>query len=247
MNKKLIPIIATSMILASCFGNTEKGGDNDSIQSEEIMTAAEDSTVEEDAEAQPLFKSIDETEYEGHYNYEEEEWTFEETAHYQNEYNREGQLVRKNELLTSSEETYVYNSKGQLESVMSFRGGYSTECTYTYDKNGNLTKETDGETGTVVKRYEYNDKNQCVASYNYYPDDGSLLSKEVYAYDGNGLKKSMTRYVDDEAVGLEVYEYNDRGDMVEERHEQGDETIETMTYEYEYDEQGNWTTKLTTF
>ena len=78
--------------------------------------------------------------------------------------------------------TSKYNEMNQLvtKTIRSMVGAITNDITYTYDKRGNLVKETDSKEGTV-KTYEYDETNKMVRGVNVYGDESA------YVYNGLGI------------------------------------------------------------
>ncbi|MDY3547263.1 hypothetical protein PG291_01410 [Riemerella anatipestifer] len=127
-----------------------------------------------------------------------------------------------------------------------------------YDKNGNLE-------GKYIYNYdEYGNKIEEIA----YFGSGSLAYKYIYKYDDNGNIIESNKYVErkgDEILDSTIiYEYDDNGNIIEEskysgygslyykniyKYDEHGNIIESNkdgihTYRYEYDDKGNWTSRI---
>ena len=119
--------------------------------------------------------------------------------------------------------TYVYDLRGNLKKEFEYNPqGLKSKKTYKYDLKGNLKKEK------------------------FYRSNGELDGKYIYKYDSQG--KVIAKYWFTTKVWLTLkltykntYKYNSQGDLIEEILYKNDGSIENKrSYEYEYDNQGNW-------
>lgn len=189
-------------------------------------------------------------------------------------YNAKGQLTEKSWASKGEKynykTTYAYDTEGRLineTETCSYTdyllGGLDVDITetdtveYTYDKNGNLIKESAKYHGNEIPTetlYEYNEKGQLLtktksgnATHYYYDENGYLMGEYCftdpdtieYAYDENGNIVVMES-CDDYDTEVYTYEYDSNGNMIK----------ETVTYDdsksvyiYEYDKKGNLISK----
>lgn len=151
---------------------------------------------------------------------------------------------------------YTYDENGNLIKFEEKRGldesgnpSYTRYETYEYDENGNVTKKELFFDGVMNYRhtYEYDAKGNKTKE--------TILNFEnkteeiIYTYDENGNLIKTFKPTEKYSLTNE-YTYNDRGDVLSEKIiQEMYETDFTQTvdkiYEYEYDEKGNITKKIT--
>jgi len=188
-----------------------------------------------------------------------------EEENYSMYFDKKGYAVKKEEF-ENNEEKWVYNhdEKGNLIE----KNNYNSEklsLRYIYKYNDNLTEKNKyGRFGKLLSKWKYTyDKNGYLIQVNEYESDGSINSKEIYKNNENGrvikktiyLHEEMNRkikykydengyliekciYYSDVNFGLcYIYMYNESGYLIEEKLMYEKYNI---TYEYEFDKQGNW-------
>ncbi len=144
-------------------------------------------------------------------------------------------------LLSSDEDTYkyTYNGDGTVKEIA--RSG-SRECIYRYKYDSDKrisqisTLNASGKEEDVLK-FTYNKSGKLILAQN-----GS--QKAVFSYDGNGrlIKKDVTD--SDGHTVSDIFEYNDRGELIRATISQDKYGMVNLTEEYQYDENGALTKKV---
>lgn len=150
-------------------------------------------------------------------------------------YDKSGNLIEKNE----------YNSKG----------GLSDTSTYAYDDKDNMTKKGGTSSNACRWTYSYDKDGNMFEKFRYDCDD---RLREKFTYSKNVIERIQTDYEmnqhrlpDDEVRERtkEIITTNDNGNIIERK----EYTFEgrficyltrTTTYEYKYDEKGNWIERI---
>lgn len=139
-------------------------------------------------------------------------------------------------LLSSDADTYkyTYNSDGTVKEIT--RSG-SRECIYRYkydsDKRISQISTVNADSGNDedVLKFTYNNSGKLVSVQN-------SNQKAVFSYDGNGrlIKKDVT---DSDGHTLsDIFEYNDRSELIRATISQDEYGMVNLTEEYQYDENG---------
>lgn len=165
------------------------------------------------------------------------------------EYNENGDITEKRE--------YRVNMLAEDELV--------TLTTYELDEKGNTLSKTTEYPSTAVNPqtdvFTYDFKNREI-KVDLYLTSGELASYNVWKFNKNGLLESLTNYSHEgEQKGQYLYEYNEKGQMIQEFYngEFEGETIFTYneqghvtgvdygsnneSFEYKFDNRGNWVEK----
>ncbi len=144
--------------------------------------------------------------------------------------------------------TYEYDSENNMIEVKT----YDSENNLTniqsnkYDKNGNtiemISKSPKSDKGWKYI-YKYNSDNKKIEQYRYKPD-GSLKDRRTYNYDKKGNEFEQFQHKPDGTIMKFVSEYDEMNNLTIQNwfNEQGEQTHQT-SFEYVYDQQGNWITK----
>lgn len=158
---------------------------------------------------------------------------------------------------TEERESYEYTKEGLLKTAISKGMRYSyayddmdrltekkasgrTLLALAYDREGNLTKQTDVTGTTTEYRYDLSnritevwEKGNCLAAYAYYPDDtikslhcGNLHTE--YTYDADRNLASLKTTLGAEVLADNRYRYDGNGNLVEKQQKHG-----TTTYAYD--------------
>lgn len=143
--------------------------------------------------------------------------------------------------LSSDTDTYkyTYNGDGTVKEIT--RSG-SRECVYSYKYDSDKkisqisTLNASGKEEDVLK-FTYNKSGKLISAQN-----GS--KKAVFSYDGNGrlIKKDITD--SDGYTVSDIFEYNDRGELIRATISQDESGMANLTEEYQYDENGMLTKKV---
>ena len=143
------------------------------------------------------------------------------------------------EFYTESEESYKFNSRGDVTEKPDTDGnsGVVALYRYKYDANRNVVeKVTCSDTGEVYAKYiyKYNSLGKVAEEFYYHPTDlTSYASRRHYLYDTKGLWLGAVDY-DSDGYVLSKYDfrYDDQGNRIE-------ETYSRARYLFEYDDRGN--------
>ena len=181
--------------------------------------------------------------------YERDGSLYEKTIYERNEDGVAQKAMKKN----SSDElksywTYEYDSNDNMIAVKT----YDSENNLTniqsnkYDENGNniemLLKSPDSENGWKYV-YKYNFDNKKIEQFRYKPD-GSLKDRRTYSYDKDGNENLQFKFNPDGSFMKFVSEYDEMDNLTVQNwfNEQDEQTHQT-SFEYVYDEYGNWISK----
>ncbi|WP_188362524.1 hypothetical protein [Flavobacterium orientale] len=181
--------------------------------------------------------------------YETDGSLYEKTIYERNEEGEAQKALKKNSSdETKSYWTYVYDSNNNMIEVNT----YDSENNLTniqsnkYDENGNniemLTKSPESENGWR-NVYKYDLDNKIIEQFKYKPD-GSLKDRRTYSYDKDGNENTQFMFKPDGSFTKFVSEYDEMNNLLIQNwfNEQDDQTHQT-SFEYVYDENGNWITK----
>ena len=143
------------------------------------------------------------------------------------------------EFYTESEESYKFNSRGDVTEKPDTDGhsGVVALYRYKYDANRNVVERvTCSATGEVYAKYisKYNSLGKVAEEFYYHPTDlTNYASRRHYLYDKKGLWLGAVDY-DSDGYVLSKYDfrYDDQGNRIE-------ETYSRSRYLFEYDGRGN--------
>ena len=177
----------------------------------------------------------------------------------ENEYNKEGNLVKRN--------IYKYDDDGnKIEENEYIYERLSDKHTYKYDGNGNMIEENspnwsraykyDGE-GNVVEQNIYNsngsldkkwtfkyNKEGNLVKWNQYNSNGSLDKKWTYKYNKEGNWVKTNSYNSDGSLDTKgIAKYDTNGNIVEIIGYNSDGRFAGKTYFKDIDKYGNWLKK----
>ncbi|WP_250432476.1 RHS repeat domain-containing protein [Hanstruepera flava] len=133
-------------------------------------------------------------------------------------------------------EVKTYDSSDNLVKIQSNK----------YDEKGNnvemILKSPESENGWKYL-YKYNFDNKLVERFRYKPD-GSLKDRRTYSYDKDGNENLQFKFNPDGSFMKFVSEYDEMNNMTIQNwfNEQDEQTHQT-SFEYVYDENGNWISK----
>ncbi len=144
---------------------------------------------------------------------------------YQYEHDQEGNMTKEIAMLPDgtidSETVNVYEAGNHIEQNGYFNGKLNYKWLYKYDEKGNRIEF--GHTGA----------------------DGVVYKKTVYTYDENGNKIQELEYRDGVGGTKTTFEYDDHRNLIREVQLTGSgEVIQTISYDYTYDDTGNWVKKI---
>ena len=164
-------------------------------------------------------------------------------------YNPQGQLFETR--YNSDKTLYVYNPEGYLikDATYSPGGFLKTHYNYQVDTNGKVLKEETYHANQLESTIAYiYDKQGDPVEMRYYDAQGNLLQRVESKFNKQHLaERNRTYDKDNKLVNITNKKYNSQGDCIklqaENKLPQKQKNI--ATYEYKYDNQGNWIAKTT--
>ncbi|HAW20602.1 MAG TPA: hypothetical protein DCX14_10505 [Flavobacteriales bacterium] len=151
-----------------------------------------------------------------------------------------------------SKTTYTYTENGNLaeETYSKSDGSKVSRTTHEYDKSGNEVKMIYYKSVDEHTAYLYNHDMEGNVKEEFVIDkSGVSLGRYTYRWDESGRCIEETRYTPEGDMQYQIaYSYDDYGNRVkevEEREEEDEGWIQdTVTYKFEYDDIGNWITRV---
>ena len=148
--------------------------------------------------------------------------------------------------------TYTYTANGNLaeETYSKSDGSKGSRTTHEYDKSGNEVKEIYYKSVDDHNTYMYNHDTEGNKMEEFVFDkSGVSLGRYTHRWDASGRCIEVTRYTPEGDMQYQIsYSYDEYGNMVkeiEEREEEDEGWIQdTVTYKFEYDDIGNWITRV---
>ena len=148
--------------------------------------------------------------------------------------------------------TYTYTANGNLaeETYSKSDGSKGSRTTHEYDKSGNEVKEIYYKSVDEHNTYMYNHDTEGNKMEEFVFDkSGVSLGRYTHRWDASGRCIEVTRYTPEGDMQYQIsYSYDEYGNMVkeiEEREEEDEGWIQdTVTYKFEYDDIGNWITRV---
>ena len=148
--------------------------------------------------------------------------------------------------------TYTYTANGNLaeETYSKSDGSKGSRTTHEYDKSGNEVKEIYYKSVDEHNTYMYNHDTEGNKMEEFVFDkSGVSLGRYSHRWDASGRCIEVTRYTPEGDMQYQIsYSYDEYGNMVkeiEEREEEDEGWIQdTVTYKFEYDDIGNWITRV---
>ena len=174
---------------------------------------------------------------------------YEKTLYERNENGDVLKAIKKNSLNeTKSYWIYEYNSKKKMVSVKTFdsENKVTNIQSNEYDENGNniemSLKTSENENGWKYV-YKYNSDNKKIEQFRYKPD-GSLKDNRKYSYDKNGNLNIEIKIDPNGSILKFVSEYDKMNNItIQNWFNEKEEQTHQTSFEYVYDENGNWITK----
>lgn len=160
---------------------------------------------------------------------------FEKTTYYNHVLNEKGQIIEAKKTVDSSKYTvfYEYDDEGRLIKETT-RGTYGDEVwTYTYDENGLLVEEFQGDR-TFKNTYKL-DKDGNILSQKYVNADNGYSGTYTYTYNDNGTiatKTENNKYITE-------FKYDDQNRVIQEITTEKGSTYKYYTV-YKYDVVGSY-------
>jgi len=146
---------------------------------------------------------------------------------------------------------YTYAENGNLaEETNSISDEFCSRTTHEYDKSGNEVKEIYYKSVDDHTTYMYNHDTEGNIKEQFVIDkSGVSLGRYTYRWDESGRCIEETRYTPEGDMQYQIaYSYDEYGNTVkeiEEREEEDEGWIQdTVTYKFEYDDIGNWITRV---
>lgn len=181
--------------------------------------------------------------------YETDGSLYEKTIYKRNEKGDAQKATKKN----SSDEiksywTYEYDSNENMIEVKTYdaENNLTNIQSNKYDENGNniemILKRPESESGWKYV-YNYTSDKKKVEQFRYKPD-GSLRDRRTYSYNKDGNENMQFKFNPDGSFMKFVSEYDEMDNMTVQNwfNEKGEQTHQT-SFEYVYDENGNWISK----
>ena len=185
------------------------------------------------------------------------------------EFSESGQLTR---VVQDGEERYSYSSRTRTIQRYDIDGEPDTREVTVYTAWGDILTWTLYDASDTIlsqETYTYDADHRCIGKTVYSPYSFNHVCRD-YTYDAEGRRTGYTAYESDDHVSYGWHSaYDSIGRVVREEwltpdgnvsgsssfeyNEQGFVAVETTddkytnTYTYEYDEQGNWISKITTY
>lgn len=185
------------------------------------------------------------------------------------EFSEQGQLTR---VVQDGEELYSYTSDTRTIQRYNLDGEPDTREVTVYTTQGDILSWTQYDASDTIlsqEIYTYDADHRCIEKSIYSPYSFNLICRD-YTYDAQGRRTGYTAYESDDKVSYGyTLTYDSIGRVVREQwltpdgrvsgssafeyNEQGFVAVETTddkytnTYTYEYDEHGNWISKITTY
>ena len=164
-------------------------------------------------------------------------------------YNPQGQLFETR--YNSDKTLYVYNPEGYLikDATYSPGGFLKTHYNYQVDTNGKVLKEETYHANQLESTIAYTyDKQGDPVEMRYYDAQGNLLQRVESKFNKQHLaERNRTYDKDNKLVNITNKKYNSQGDCIKLQAENKlpQKQKNVATYEYKYDNQGNWIAKTT--
>lgn len=174
-------------------------------------------------------------------------------------YDEKGYLLSEKIVLVQENSEYLYEyAYDEEDRLISYKETYDGEVVvwegYEYNERGlksaNITYDANGNL-VSTSTFAYDEANESILQNIVYDAVGNMTDYSEYSYDDNGniLFSAFCSYDLNGNVtwdSASYYEYNEVGDTILEVHSSNsDDTNSENTYEYEYDENGNITSRKT--
>ena len=146
---------------------------------------------------------------------------------------------------------YRYNKQNQLEHSAEHTNGTTIKATtYQYDDKGNMILSHsyfEGSTSETKNKQKFNAQNQLV-ELQVYDEQDIVQLKKIISYNEQGLETEQAIYSGSNIPSYKrQFEYDDKGNCIKDwaylENGQLNEK-DAFNYQYTYDEQGNWLTKV---
>ncbi len=144
--------------------------------------------------------------------------------------------------------TYIYDEEGNMIEVNTYDQNNKLIKIQSnkYDEKGNnvemIIKSPENENGWKYI-YKYNFDNKLIERNRYMPD-GSLKDRRTYAYDKDGNENLQYKFNPDGSFIKFVSEYDEMNNLtVQKWFNELDKQIHQTSFEYIYDDNGNWISK----
>jgi len=170
--------------------------------------------------------------------------------HYDSNGNMKEEISYNRDRSLRSKKVYKYNEKGEMiEEIHSDEESVYVKFFLKYDDSGNLIEltaysidEPFGDLPNIREMSKYDRDGNRIELKAYNREEVSFRNTYNYDYKGNMIE--FTQYEDDGYVNVKKkYNYDHNGNMIEENSYVGDNLSHMIKYNYEYDKEGNWTSK----
>ncbi len=148
-------------------------------------------------------------------------------------------------------EIYEYDTNGRKVRTIrkNGKGEKIQKVEFERDQKGRVTQELHlTSSGSLQRRTKYmRDDKGRIARKTHYDDRGTETGHSDYAYNGEGDRTQVKKFDENGKLShWRDYSYNSKGELVEELHRnKKGEVVKKILYNYEYDEKGNWTERIT--
>ncbi|CAA6809560.1 MAG: Unknown protein [uncultured Aureispira sp.] len=147
--------------------------------------------------------------------------------------------------------TYTYKDKKQLTTSDEYvNDKLVKQMTYTYDEAGNESENVASfveSKGKSKSKHAYDEKG-LLRETNIYDEKEVLQLKQLYTYNEAGQEIQQSIFTGNNAPSYKRKSvYDAKGNKIKDAAFTGDGAVnpsDTYRYKYEYDENGNWTTKI---
>ncbi len=150
-----------------------------------------------------------------------------------------------------SKTTNKYDDKGNKIEVVAIDNGLFTDkskkfvkYTRVFDSKGRVVELINYETSDSIRNkftFKYDEKSNLSEKLMYSPD-GTLNARYTYKYDINGnlIEDDILLMPESKSFKRNTYKYDDRKSLTEKKFFDVGELDYTLSYQYEYDSNGNW-------
>lgn len=162
-------------------------------------------------------------------------------------YNEKGNLFESSSLPNKygkSKQTYHYNTKGKLTKINYYRNEkFFMEDYYQYDDKGNLIDYSswtaDPKKLQWQTHFKYNEQGNLIEKEHHRSENNSYV--ETFKYDDKGNIIIIEKGADEKTT----YVYDEKNNVIQKTYyNEKDEIQRSLNFEYEYDNNDNWTKRV---
>lgn len=164
-------------------------------------------------------------------------------------YDDKGNLIERNRNnLTSYKNSYVYDEKDNIIEDSGYNSNSNSyeKTTFEYDNKGNIIVKTRFDINdSLISRdtCKYDTKGNKIES-RFYTKSTALKLSYKYDNNGNRIEEYWCWLANSSFMKKIISKYNDKGNVIEAYSYKADGSIDNkFTYNYDYDEAGNWIKK----